>query len=183
MNIYLTHFRKIFYILLFSTAVWFISFSLFPENQIIKIEIGDTSPATFSAPRFLSIIDENETENLKKIAIENVSPVYSIDTNINVQVIDGVTEMFLTVIKSRTEEVLVTDNETNPEEPSSTVTVIELSKVEQISKIQSSLLFSTISTSAIEVLVEISNIDKENSSNFFFFFKFETENQTNRFMS
>ena len=183
MNIYLTHLRKIFYILLFSTAVWFISFSLFPENQIIKIEIGDTSPATFSAPRFLSIIDENETENLKKIAIENVPPVYSIDTNINVQVIDGVTEMFLSVIKSRTEEVLVTDNETNPEEPSSTVTVIELSKVEQISKIQSSLLFSTISTSAIEVLVEISNIDKENSSNFLTQIEFESKNQANRLLS
>ncbi|MDA9607185.1 HDIG domain-containing protein [Candidatus Actinomarina] len=183
MNIYLTHFRKIFYILLFSTAVWFISFSLFPENQIIKIEIGDTSPATFSAPRFLSIIDENETENLKKIAIENVPPVYSIDTSINVQVIDGVTEMFLTVIKSRTEEVLVTDNETNPEEPSSTVTVIELSKVEQISKIKSSLLFSTISTSAVEVLVEISNIDKENSSNFLTQIEFESKNQANRLLS
>ena len=94
MNIYLTHLRKILYILLFSAAVWFISFSLFPENQIIKIEVGDTSPATFSAPRFISIIDEGETENLRSEAIENVPPVYSIDTKVNVQVIDGITEMF-----------------------------------------------------------------------------------------
>ncbi len=183
MNIYLTHFRKILYILLFSAAVWFISFTLFPENQIIKIEVGDTSPATFSAPRFISIIDEKETENLRNIAIENVPPVYSIDTKVNVQVIDGITEMFLTVIKARTEEVLVTDDESNPEESSSNVTVVDLSKVDQISKIKSSLLFSTISTSAIEVLVEISNIDKENSSNFLTQLEFESKNQANRLLS
>ena len=183
MNIYLTHFRKILYILLFSAAVWFISFSLFPENQIIKIEVGDISPATFSAPRFISIIDESETENLKNIAIENVPPVYSIDTKVNVQVIDGITEMFLTVIKARTEEVLTTDDESNPEESSSSVTVVELSKVDQISKIKSSLLFSTISTSAVEVLVEISNIDKDNSSNFLTQIEFESKNQANRLLS
>ena len=183
MNIYLTHLRKILYILLFSAAVWFISFSLFPENQIIKIEVGDTSPATFSAPRFISIIDEGETENLRSEAIENVAPVYSIDTKVNVQVIDGITEMFLTVIKARTEEVLTTDDESNPEESSSTVTVVDLSKVDQISKIKSSLLFSTISTSAIEVLVEISNIDKDNSSNFLTQIEFESKNQANRLLS
>src|SRR6056300_292967 len=183
MNIYFTHLRKILYILLFSAAVWFISFTLFPENQIIKIEVGDTSPATFSAPRFISIIDENETENLRNIAIENVSPVYSIDSKVNIQVIDGITEMFLTVIKARTEEVLITDNESNPEQSISTVTIVDLSKVDQISKIKSSLLFSTISTSAIEVLVEISNVDKKNSSNFLTQIEFESKNQANRLLS
>jgi putative nucleotidyltransferase with HDIG domain len=183
MNIYFTHLRKIFYILLFSAAVWFISFTLFPENQIIKIEVGDTSPTTFSAPRFISIIDENETKNLRNIAIENVPPVYSIDSKVNIQVIDGITEMFLTVIKARTEEVLITDDESNPEQPISTVTIVELSKVDQISKIKSSLLFSTISTSAIEVLVEISNVDKDNSSNFLTQIEFESKNQANRLLS
>jgi len=183
MNIYITHLRKILYIILFSAAVWFISFSLFPENQIIKIEVGDASPATFSAPRFISIIDEGETEKLRNSAVENVPPVYSIDTKVNIQVIDGITEMFLTVIKARTEEVLITDDESNPEESSSTVTIVDLSKVDQISKIKSSLLFSTISTSAIEVLVEISNIDKDNSSNFLTQIEFESKNQANRLLS
>ena len=163
MNIYITHFRKIFYIILFSSAVWFISFSIFPENQVIKIEVGDVSPVSFSAPRFLSVVDEQETQKLKEDARNNVAPVYSIDTKINVSVIDGITEMFLTIIKARTEEVLVTDNETNPENPQSIVETQELSKVEQIEKVQSSLLFSTISTSAVEVLVEISNFDNLNS--------------------
>lgn len=177
MNIYITHFRKIFYIILFSSAVWFISFSIFPENQVIKIEVGDVSPVSFSAPRFLSVVDEQETQKLKEDARNNVAPVYSIDTKINVSVIDGITEMFLTIIKARTEEVLVTDNETNPENPQSIVETQELSKVEQIEKVQSSLLFSTISTSAVEVLVEISNFDNLNSSNFLTQIEFEAKNQ------
>ena len=177
MNIYITHFRKIFYIILFSSAVWFISFSIFPENQVIKIEVGDVSPVSFSAPRFLSVVDEQETQKLKEDARNNVAPVYSIDTKINVSVIDGITEMFLTIIKARTEEVLVTDNETNPENPQSIVETQELSKVEQIEKVQSSLLFSTISTSAVEVLVEISNFDNLNSSNFLTLIEFEAKSQ------
>ncbi len=183
MNIYITHFRKIFYIVLFSAAVWFISFSIFPENQVIKIEVGDESPAAFSAPRFLTVVDEQKTEELKEDARNNVAPVYSIDSKINVSVIDGITEMFLTVIKARTEEVLVTDNESNPENPQSIVEIVELSKVEQIEKVQSSLLFSTISTSAIEVLIEISNLDNLNSSNFLTQIEFEAKSQADKFLS
>ena len=183
MNIYITHFRKIFYIILFSAAVWFISFSIFPENQVIKIEVGDESPAAFSAPRFLTVVDEQKTEELKEDARNNVAPVYSIDSKINVSVIDGITEMFLTVIKARTEEVLVTDNESNPENPQSIVEIVELSKVEQIEKVQSSLLFSTISTSAIEVLIEISNLDNLNSSNFLTQIEFEAKSQADKFLS
>ena len=183
MNIYITHFRKIFYIILFSAAVWFISFSIFPENQVIKIEVGDESPTAFSAPRFLTVIDEQKTEELKEDARNNVAPVYSIDSKINVSVIDGITEMFLTVIKARTEEVLVTDNESNPENPQSIVEIVELSKVEQIEKVQSSLLFSTISTFAIEVLIEISNLDNLNSSNFLTQIEFEAKSQADKFLS
>ncbi len=51
MNNYILHLKKIIYIVLFSSAVWFISFTIFPENQIIKIEVGDVSPNSFSAPR------------------------------------------------------------------------------------------------------------------------------------
>ena len=183
MNIYITHFRKIFYIILFSSAVWFISFSIFPENQVIKIEVGDESPTAFSAPRFLTVIDEQKTEKLKENARKNVAPVYSIDSKINVSVIDGITEMFLTVIKARTEEVLVIDNESNPENPQSIVEIVKLSKAEQIQKVKSSLLFSTISTSAVEVLVEISNLDNLNSSNFLTQIEFEAKRQADKFLS
>ena len=106
MNKYILHLVKILYILLFSSAVWFISFTIFPENQVIKLEVGEESPTSFSAPRYLSVVDENATKSLQDKAKSNVAPVYSIDTSVTTDVIDGITEMFLTVIKSRTEEIL-----------------------------------------------------------------------------
>ena len=106
MSKYTVHLLKIFYILVFSSAVWFISFTIFPENQVIKLEVGDESPTSFSAPRYLSVVDENATRSLQDQAKNNVAPVYSIDSSITTDVIDGITEMFLTVIKSRTNEIL-----------------------------------------------------------------------------
>ena len=183
MNKYLLHFKKITYILLFSSAVWFISFTIFPENQVIKLEVGDKSPTTFSAPRYLTVIDEDKTNSLKDEAINNVAPVYSIDTSVATDVIDGITEMFLTVIKSRTEEILEQSDDEELEQSEPNLVIIELTKSEQIQNIRSSLLFSTISTSAIEVLVEISNTDKNNETNFLTQIEFEAKNKANEFLS
>ena len=183
MNKYLLHLKKITYILLFSSAVWFISFSIFPENQVIKLEVGDKSPITFSAPRYLTVIDENKTNSLKDEAINNVAPVYSIDTSVATDVIDGITEMFLTVIKSRTEEILEQSDDEELEQSEPNLIIIELTKSEQIQNIRSSLLFSTISTSAIEVLVEVSNTDKNNETNFLTQIEFEAKNKANEFLS
>ena len=183
MNKYLLHLKKITYILLFSSAVWFISFSIFPENQVIKLEVGDKSPITFSAPRYLTVIDEDKTNSLKDEAINNVAPVYSIDTSVATDVIDGITEMFLTVIKSRTEEILEQSDDEELEQSEPNLMIIELTKSEQIQNIRSSLLFSTISTSAIEVLVEISNTDKNNETNFLTQIEFEAKKKANEFLS
>ena len=183
MNKYALHLKKITYILLFSSAVWFISFTIFPENQVIKLEVGDKSPTTFSAPRYLTIIDEDKTNSLKDEAINNVAPVYSIDTSVATDVIDGITEMFLTVIKSRTEEILEQSDDEELEQSEPILIIIQLTKSEQIQNIRSSLLFSTISTSAIEVLVEISNTDKNNETNFLTQIEFEAKNKANEFLS
>ena len=183
MNKYVLHLKKITYILLFSSAVWFISFTIFPENQVIKLEVGDKSPTTFSAPRYLTVIDEDKTNSLKDEAINNVAPVYSIDTSVATDVIDGITEMFLTVIKSRTEEILEQSDDEELEQSEPNLIIIELTKSEQIQNIRSSLLFSTISTSAIEVLVEISNTDKNNETNFLTQIEFEAKNKANEFLS
>ena len=183
MSKYLLHLKKITYILIFSSAVWFISFTIFPENQVIKLEIGDQSPTTFSAPRFLTVIDEKETNALRDEAISNVAPVYSIDTSVATDVIDGITEMFLTVIKSRTEEILEQSDDGELEQSDPNLIILELTKSEQIQKIRTSLLFSTISTSAIEVLVEISNTDKNNETNFLTQIEFEAKNKANEFLS
>lgn len=183
MNKYVLHLKKITYILLFSSAVWFISFTIFPENQVIRLEVGDKSPTTFSAPRYLTVIDEDKTNSLKDEAINNVAPVYSIDTSVATDVIDGITEMFLTVIKSRTEEILEQSDDEELEQSEPNLIIIELTKSEQIQNIRSSLLFSTISTSAIEVLVEISNTDKNNETNFLTQIEFEAKKKANEFLS
>ena len=183
MSKYLLHLKKITYILIFSSAVWFISFTIFPENQVIKLEVGDQSPTTFSAPRFLTVIDEKETNALREEAISSVAPVYSIDTSVATDVIDGITEMFLTVIKSRTEEILEQSDDGELEQSDPNLIILELTKSEQIQKIRTSLLFSTISTSAIEVLVEISNTDKNNETNFLTQIEFEAKNKANDYLS
>ena len=183
MNKYLLHLKKITYILLFSSAVWFISFTIFPENQVIRLEVGDKSPTTFSAPRYLTVIDEEKTNSLKDEAVNNVAPVYSIDTSVATDMVDGITEMFLTVIKSRTEEILEQSDDEELEQSEPNLIIIELTKSEQIQNIRSSLLFSTISTAAIEVLVEISNTDKNNETNFLTQIEFEAKNKANEFLS
>jgi putative nucleotidyltransferase with HDIG domain len=183
MNKYIIHLIKIIYILIFSSAVWFISFTIFPENQVIKLEVGEESPTSFSAPRYLSVIDENATKSLIDKAVSNVPPVYSIDSSISNDVIEGITEMFITVIKSRTEETLEQNEDEELEQSDPTVVIIELTKTEQIQKIRSSVLFSTISTSAIEVLVEISNTDKNNNTNYLTQIEFEAKNKANEFLS
>ena len=183
MNKYVLHLKKITYILLFSSAVWFISFTIFPENQVIKLEVGDKSPTTFSAPRYLTVIDEDKTNSLKDEAINNVAPVYSIDTSVATDMVDGITEMFLTVIKSRTEEILEQSDDEELEQSEPNLIIIELTKSEQIQNIRSSLLFSTISTSAIEVLVEVSNTDKNNETNFLTQIEFEAKKKANEFLS
>ncbi len=165
MKDYISFGKKLFYITIFGGLVWFISFSIFPENQVIKISVGEESPTTFLAPKYIEITDEEQTNINIQQAVDSVNPIYSINTDLNQTVLNGITNMFLTVIESRTDEVLVSNEEEvvgESSEPS--VEIIELNKIQQIERIASSLLFSTISTANIEVLVEISNYDLQNKS-------------------
>ncbi len=181
---YLFHIKKLFYIVVFGSLVWFISFTLFPENQIIKISIGDISPTTFTAPKYIEIIDEDKTEKNKEIAIQSVSPIYSIDSDLNNSSINGITDMFLTVIEARTDEKLIVSEDTIVEEESEPeVEVIDNSKIKQIANITESVLFSTISTSTIEVLVEISNYDANNKTSYLSQLEIETKTQADQILS
>ena len=167
MRDYITFGKKLVYIIIFGGLVWFISFSIFPENQVIKISVGEESPATFIAPKYIEIIDKQQTDKNIEQAVESVNPIYSINTDLNQTVLNGVTNMFLTVIESRTEEVLIAgDQEDVGEDAEPTVEIVNLNKIQQIERIASSLLFSTISTANIEVLVEISNYDLQNKSGY-----------------
>ncbi|MDB3866817.1 HDIG domain-containing protein [Acidimicrobiia bacterium] len=175
---YLLHARKLIYVIIFGALVWFISFTIFPENQIIKISVGDVSPVSFTAPNYIEVIDEEQTALNKAFAVESVNPIYSIDTTINDAVINGVKDMFLAVIEARVSETLiVNDSDIVTENTEPEVEIKNLTKLEQIKKITESLLFSTISTSTIEVLVEISNYDLNNKSNYLSQLELEAKSQ------
>ena len=184
MREYISFAKKLIYIIIFGGLVWFISFSIFPENQVIKISVGEKSPTTFTAPKYIEIIDEVQTDiNIQK-AVDSVNPIYSINTDLNQTVLNGITNMFLTVIESRTDEVLIaSDQEAVGENTEPTVEIVKLNKIQQIERIASSLLFSTISTANIEVLVEISNYDLQNKSGYLSQLELEAKSLANEILS
>ena len=183
MRDYISFGKKLIYIILFGGLVWFISFSIFPENQVIKISVGEESPTTFLAPKYIEIIDEQQTDINIQQAVESVNPIYSINTDLNQTVLNGVTNMFLTVIESRTDEVLIaSDQEAVGENTEPTVEIVNLNKIQQIERIASSLLFSTISTANIEVLVEISNYDLQNKSSYLSQLELEAKSLANEIL-
>jgi len=183
MRDYISYGRKLIYIILFGGLVWFISFSIFPENQVIKISVGEESPTTFLAPKYIEIIDEDQTNINIQQAVDSVNPIYSINTDLNQTVLNGITNMFLTVIESRTDEVLIaSDQEAVGENTEPTVEIVNLNKIQQIERIASSLLFSTISTANIEVLVEISNYDLQNKSSYLSQLELEAKSLANEIL-
>ena len=183
MRDYISFGKKLIYIILFGGLVWFISFSIFPENQVIKISVGEESPTTFLAPKYIEIIDEDQTNINIQQAVDSVNPIYSINTDLNQTVLNGITNMFLTVIESRTDEVLIaSDQETVGENTEPTVEIVNLNKIQQIERIASSLLFSTISTANIEVLVEISNYDLQNKSSYLSQLELEAKSLANEIL-
>ena len=70
------HLVKILVTSFFLIAIWFVSFAIFPENQIVKLDIDDPSPRTFVAPKYIEIEDIESTENKKIIAENSVGPIY-----------------------------------------------------------------------------------------------------------
>jgi len=133
-----------------------------------------------AAPNYIEVIDEEQTALNKALAVDSVNPIYSIDTTINDAVINGVKDMFLAVIEARISETLiVNDSDIVTENTEPEVKIKNLTKLEQIEKITESLLFSTISTSTIEVLVEISNYDLNNKSNYLAQLELEAKSQAN----
>ena len=184
MREYISFAKKLIYIIIFGGLVWFISFSIFPENQVIKISVGEESPITFTAPKYIEIIDEVQTDINIQQAVDSVNPIYSINTDLNQTVLNGITNMFLTVIESRTDEVLIaSDQEAVGENTEPTVEIVKLNKIQQIERIASSLLFSTISTANIEVLVEISNYDLQNKSGYLSQLELEAKSLANEILS
>ena len=104
-----SHLVKILITSFFLIAIWFVSFAIFPENQIVKLDIEDPSPRTFIAPKYIEIEDIEATENNKVIAESSVKPIYITDDNSTLLVINGIADMFLEILEVRTLEENIED--------------------------------------------------------------------------
>ena len=162
------HLVKILITSVFVTAVWFVSFAIFPENQVVKLDIGDPSPKTFIAPKYIEIKDLEATENKKEAAENSVKAIYITDDNSTLLVINGIADMFLEVLEVRTIEERVEEEDSQIEDTERELEVIvtTLSAGEQIKLLQNSINFSNISINTIEALVIVSNLDLDNKTSF-----------------
>ena len=155
------HLVKILITSVFVTAVWFVSFAIFPENQVVKLDIGDPSPKTFIAPKYIEVEDIEATQNEKEAAEKSVDPIFITDENSTLLVINGIADMFLEVLEVRTieERIGEDDDEIENTGKEQELLVTTLSVGEQIKLLQNSMDFSNISINTIEALVIVSNLD------------------------
>ena len=149
------HLIKILITSVFVTAVWFVSFAIFPENQVVKLDVGDPSPKTFIAPKYIEVEDIEATEYKKEVAENSVEPIFITDDNSTLLVINGIADMFLEVLEVRTIEQRVEEEEGQIEntEKESEMIISTLSVGDQIKLLQNSIDFSNISINTIEALV------------------------------
>ena len=179
-----SHLVKILITSFFLIAIWFVSFAIFPENQIVKLDIEDPSPRTFIAPKYIEIEDIEATENNKVIAESSVKPIYITDDNSTLLVINGIADMFLEILEVRTLEENIEDEgdiEGNTNE--SEVLITTLSVGDQIKLLQNSIDFSNISINTIEALVIVSNLDLNDKTSYISLLEAESRKQVLSIMS
>ena len=178
------HVVKILITSFFVVAIWFVSFAIFPENQIVKLDIDDPSPRTFIAPKYTEIEDLEATNKDKEIAKNSVKPIYITDENSTLLVINGIADMFLEILEVRTIEESVSEEEgiegnTNEAE----VIITTLTIGDQIKLLQNSIDFSNISINTLEALVTVANIDLNNKTSYISSLEAESRKQVLSIMS
>ena len=178
------HLVKILVTSFFLIAIWFVSFAIFPENQIVKLDIDDPSPRTFVAPKYIEIEDIESTENKKIIAESSVGPIYITDDNSTLLVINGIADMFLEILEVRTlEENIENEGDIEGNSNESEVLITTLSAGDQIKLLQNSIDFSNISINTIEALVIVSNLDLNDKTSYISLLEAESRKQVLSIMS
>ena len=178
------HLVKISITSIFVAAVWFVSFAIFPENQVVKLDIGDPSPKTFMAPKYIEVEDTESTELKKEVAENSVQPIFVTDDNSTLLVINGIADMFLEVLEVRTIEELTSEKgDIESGDKESEVIITTLTVGEQIKLLQNSIDFSNISINTIEALITVSNLDLENKTSFISELEAESRKQVLKIMS
>tara|TARA_B100000586_G_scaffold174275_1_gene127312 strand:- start:61 stop:2253 length:2193 start_codon:yes stop_codon:yes gene_type:complete len=178
------HLVKIVITSLFVAAVWFVSFAIFPENQVVKLDIGDPSPRTFIAPKYIEVEDTEATLEKKEIAENSVEPIFVTDDNSTLLIINDIADIFLEVLEVRTvEESTSEEGDIESGDNESEVIITTLSVGEQIKLLQNSIDFSNISINTIEALVTVSNLDLNNKTSFISELEAESRKQVLTIMS
>lgn len=91
--------RRISLIVFFIFIAIILTFNFFP-NQI-DLEVGEVSTTDIVAPRTVTFIDQEKTEQLRELAVESSSKVYEEDKSVNRKIINNIDQLFTTVLNAK----------------------------------------------------------------------------------
>ena len=93
--------RRISLVIFFIVIALILTFNFFP-NQI-DLEVGQVAKSDIVAPRTVTFIDQEKTEQLRELAVESASKVYEEDKSVNRRILNEIDNLFNTVINTKTE--------------------------------------------------------------------------------
>ena len=91
--------RRISLIIFFIAIAVILTFNFFP-NQI-DLEVGQVSKSDIVAPRTVTFIDQEKTEQLRELAVESASKVYEEDQTVNRRILNDLDNLFNTVLNEK----------------------------------------------------------------------------------
>ena len=92
--------RRISLIIFFLFIAIILTFNFFP-NQI-DLEVGEVSTTDIVAPRTVTFINQEKTEQLRELAMESSSKVYEEDQSVNRMILNNIDQLFNVVLNTKT---------------------------------------------------------------------------------
>lgn len=92
--------RRISLVVFFIFIAIILTFNFFP-NQI-DLEVGEVSTTDIVAPRTVTFIDQEKTEQLRELAVESSSKVYEEDKSVNRMILNNIDQLFNVVLNAKT---------------------------------------------------------------------------------
>ena len=93
--------RRISLTIFFIVITLILTFNFFP-NQI-DLEVGQVAKSDIVAPRTVTFIDQEKTEQLRELAVESASKVYEEDKSVNRRILNEIDNLFNTVQNTKNE--------------------------------------------------------------------------------
>ncbi|MCF8000313.1 MAG: HDIG domain-containing protein [Halanaerobiales bacterium] len=91
--------RRISLVVFFLFIAIILTFNFFP-NQI-DLEVGEVSTTDIVAPRTVTFIDQEKTEQLRELAVESSSKVYEEDQSVNRMILNNIDQLFNVVLNTK----------------------------------------------------------------------------------